>query len=292
MRAHVAAREVVLHLIIGSEMRLTLQDDAKAMEKRIAGAAEAASPQPHTRRVLFVQTRRGYGNLSHWITASRRRASKGAHLAHPGEIEGKVPNVPKLAELPECLALLVPDASQSFETVFAHAMGLNSWFQDRAAIAVSLLHRPGDEALVKLTRRATESAGLPIVATGDVLMHLHSGKPLQDVLSATRLKLPVAKCGLRLGSNAEHYLRGRARLANLYERAWLENSPTLAGRCSVSLTKLKYEDPREVVPEGTTPIGHLRDMACERLIRRYPGKDVTLWMPTIEKEYGSRSRSS
>ena len=287
-----AAGEVGLHLIIGSEMRLTLQGDAKAMEKRIAGAAEAASPQPHTRRVLFVQTRRGYGNLLHWITASRRRASNGAHLAHPGDIEGKVPNVPKLAELPECLALLVPDASQSFETVFAHAMGLNTWFQDRAAIAVSLLHRPGDEALVKLTRRATEFAELPIGATGDVLMHLLSHKLLQDVLSATRLKLPVAKCGLRLGSNAEHYLRGRARLANLYERAWLENSPTLAGRCSVSLTKLKYEDPREVVPEGTTPIGHLRDMACERLIRRYPGKDVTLWMPTIEKEYGSRSRSS
>ena len=73
VRAHVAAREVGLHLIIGSEMRLTLQGDAKAMEKRIAGAAEAASPQPHTRRVLFVQTRRGYGNHLHWITASRRR---------------------------------------------------------------------------------------------------------------------------------------------------------------------------------------------------------------------------
>ena len=284
VRAHVAAREAGLHLIIGSEMRLTLPGDANALKKKIAGAAEAGSPQPHARLVLLAQTRRGYGNLSHWITVSRRRASKGAYLAHPGDIEGKVPNAPTLAGLPECLALLVPDASQSFETVFAHAMWLKTWFQDRAAIAVSLLRRPGDEELVKLARRVAEFTGLPIVATGDVLMHLRSRKPLQDVLSATRLKLPVTECGLRLGSNAEQYLRGRARLANLYEREWLENSLTLAGRCNFSLTELKYEYPREVVPEGKTPIGHLRDMACEGLIRRYPGKDVTHWMPTIEKE--------
>src|SRR5207253_1020264 len=112
VRAHVEAQSQKLHLIVGSEIRLTLP----------------SSGEPHARLVLLAQTRRGYGNLSHWITVARRRAEKGSYLAHPGDVEGKVPNAPTLAGLPECLALLVPSASQSFEEIFAHAMWLKTWF--------------------------------------------------------------------------------------------------------------------------------------------------------------------
>ncbi len=74
VRAHVAAREIELPLVIGSEMRLTLPSGA-----------------PHARLVMLAQTRRGYGNLSHWITVARRRPAKGAYLPHPGDLEGQVP---------------------------------------------------------------------------------------------------------------------------------------------------------------------------------------------------------
>jgi error-prone DNA polymerase len=141
VRAHVEAQAQKLHLLIGSEIRLTLP----------------TSGAPHARLVLLAQTRRGYGNLSHWITVARRRAEKGCYLAHPGDVEGKVPNAPTLAGLPECLALLVPSASQSFEEIFAHAMWLKTWFQDRAAIALELLHRAGDDELVE---RVVRVAGL------------------------------------------------------------------------------------------------------------------------------------
>ena len=274
VRAHVAAREAGLHLIIGSEMRLVLPGDAKAPR----------APEPHARLVLLAQTRRGYGNLSHWITVARRRAAKGAYLAHPGDIEGKVPNAPTLTGLPDCLALLVPDASQSFETVFAHAMWLKTWFQDRAWIAASLLRRPGEDDLLNTIHGVAGFSGLPVVATGDVLMHVRSRKPLQDTLTATRLKLPVAQAGLALEPNAEQHLRSRARLANLYPPEWLQNTLAVAGRCGFSLDELKYEYPREVVPEGETPISHLRKLAYEGLVKRFPDKEVIHWMPKIEKE--------
>ncbi|HWI10044.1 MAG TPA: PHP domain-containing protein, partial [Burkholderiaceae bacterium] len=222
VRAHVAAREAGLPLIVGSEMRLTLPTRVtttanKNKKKEEGGGAPPPPPSlPHARLVLLAQSRRGYGNLSHWITVARRRAAKGAYLAHPGDLEGKVPNAPTLAGLPECLALLVPDAAQSFETVFAHAMWLKTWFQERAWLALSLLRRPGDEELVDVARRVAQFTGLRIVATGDVLMHRRSRKPLLDVLAATRLKQPVAECGWQLESNAEQHLRSRARLAALY----------------------------------------------------------------------------
>ena len=125
---------------------------------------------PHARLVLLAQTRRGYGNLSEWITVARRRAPKGQYLAHPSDLEGRVPNAPTLAGLPGCFALLLPRAGQPFEEVFAHAMWLKTWFQDeRCAIAVELLHRADDEQLLETVQRVAQVSGLPLVAAGGVL---------------------------------------------------------------------------------------------------------------------------
>ena len=265
VRAHVEAQERQLHLIIGSEMRLTLPG-RNANE----GKGKDLPGPPHARLVLLAQTRRGYGNLSHWITVARRRAPKGSYVAHPGDVEGQVPNAPTLAGLPECLALLVPDASQPVDVVLAHAQWLKTWFQDRAGIALSLLRRPGDETLLSIVEQVAQRSGLPIVATGDVLMHVRSRKPLQDVLSATRLKLPVAQCGVQLESNAEQHLRSRLRLAALYKQEWLQNTLLWASRCSFSLTELSYEYPQEIVPFGETPSSYLRRLTEEGVPRRFP----------------------
>jgi len=268
VRAHVEAQRRQLHLIIGSEIRLTLPDEGG----------------PHARLVLLAQTRRGYGNLSHWITVARRRAAKGSYLAHPSDLEGGVPDAPTLAGLPDCLALLVPDAAQSFEAVFAHAMWLRTWFQERAAILIERLHRPGDDELVATVQRVAQLLGLRVAAAGDVLMHLRSRKSLQDTLTATRLGLPLSQCGLQLAPNAEQYLRTRSRLAALYEPAWLDNTLVLAAQCSFSLKELKYEYPREVVPEGMTPIAHLRQLTWAGVPRRFPDGIKPEWTKQIEDE--------
>ncbi len=268
VRAHAEAQQHKLHLIIGSEIRLQLP----------------ANGEPHARLVLLAQTRRGYGNLSHWITVARRRAAKGSYLAHPGDIEGKVPGAPTLAGLPECLALLVPEAGQPFERIFAHAMWLKTWFQDRAAIALELLYRPGDDALREQVRKVAQFTGLPIVAAGDVLMHVRSRKPLQDVLTATRLKRTVADCGRELPANAEQHLRSRSRLAALYADEWLANTVALAARCSFSLGELKYEYPKEIVPDGETPTSHLRKLTFAGVETRFPQGLDDEWRAQIEHE--------
>jgi len=275
VRAHVEAQAQKLHLVIGSEIRLTLP----------------TSGAPHARLVLLAQTRRGYGNLSHWITVARRRAEKSSYLAHPGDVEGKVPNAPTLAGLPECLALLVPSASQSFEEIFAHAMWLKTWFQDRAAIALELLHRAGDDELVERVVRVAGLVSLRIVAAGDVLMHVRSRKPLQDTLTATRLGLAVAECGLALEANAEQHLRSRGRLAALYEAEWLHNTLLLAGQCRFSLGELRYEYPQEIVPVGETPASYLRKLTYAGAERRFgngkgpvdPRDGKTTPSPLLEK---------
>ena len=268
VRAHVEAKEQKLHLIIGSEMRLTLPD----------GGA------PHARLVLLAQVLRGYANLSHWITVARRRAPKGSYLAHPGDVEGKVPNAPMLAGLGGCCALLVPSAAQGFDEILVHARWLKTWLQDRCAIAIELLHRADDDDLVDHVVRVAQDTGLAIVAASDVLMHVRSRKPLQDMLAATRLGKPVAECGFALGPNAEQHLRSRSRLAALYEPAWLEQTMAIAADCKFSLDELKYQYPEEIVPPGETPTSHLRKLTYDGVPRRFPKGLSEKHRATIEKE--------
>lgn len=275
VRAHLEARECGLPLIVGTEMRLTAPPVMPAATNPLPGSEDdgaADHPMTGARLVLLAQNRRGYANLSHWITVARRRAPKGAYAAHASDLEGRVPNAPILAGLPGCLALLVPSAGDAPETVFAQAQWLQRWFghDDRAFLALELLLRPGDDELRTTVRRVAAATGLPIVAAGDVRMHLRSRKPLLDVLTATRLKQPVAACGLALEPNAEVHLRSRARLARLYEPEWLAATLALARRCTFSLTELEYQYPKEIVPAGETPTSWLRKLVYAKAPDRFP----------------------
>lgn len=276
VRAHVAARDRPLHLIVGAEMRLSQPP---------VSSGEPVHEHP-MRLVLLAQTRRGYGNLSQWITVARRRATKGNYLAHATDLEGHVPAAPMLAGLPDCLGLLVVRADQPFDLVFAQAVWLKTWFRDRAVLALELLHRAGDDDLLACVERVAALTGLPIVAAGDVLMHVRSRKALQDTLTATRVSRPVSACGWQLEPNAEQHLRSRARLAALYDPAWLDQSLVLAKRCKFSLKELKYEYPQELVPPGATPISHLRALTYAGVPKRFPEGLKDEHAEQIEKELG------
>ncbi len=278
VRAHVEAKRSGLHLIVGAEMQLT-HPVAKDKGERVA------EPGCGPRLVLLAQSRRGYGNLSQWITVARRRAAKGSYLAHAADVEGRVPHAPYLAGLPGCIALLLPADAQSFETVFAHAMWLKTWFgADRAFVSVQWHHGTHDAARLDVLQRVGQASGLALVASGGVLMHARSRKPLQDVLSATRLKRPVSACGLALQANGEAHLRSRARLASLFRREWLDATLHIAGQCAFSLDELRYEYPEEIVPAGHTPTSWLRRLSEQGVQRRFPHGMPSRHRATLEEE--------
>jgi len=274
VRAHAEAKRLGLHLIVGTEMQLT--------HPPVKGRPDAP---PGPRLVLLAQTRRGYGNLAQWVTVARRRAAKGAYLAHPSDVEGRVPHAPYLAGLPDCIALLLPCALQGFEAVFAHAMWLKTWFgTERAFIAVELLHQVHDAQLADVAQQVAQSTGLAVVAAGGVLMHARSRKPLQDVLAATRLNTPVAECGFGLQPNAEAHLRSRQRLASLYPPEWLAATLHIAGACAFSLDELRYEYPEEIVPAGHTPTSWLRRLVDQGVARRFPAGMPAAYRATLDEE--------
>lgn len=236
-RAHGAAKKHQLPLIVGSQFRVR-GDGAETGDFTLA---------------LLATSLHGYGNLCEFITRLRRSSDKGTYrLALPG-IDA--------AALADCLAIAVPPRSATPAQTGATARWLLGAFLGRCWLGVTQLRLFDDEVHLQRLRDASALTAVPLVAVGDAHMHLRSRKPLQDVLTATRIGRPLTACGYALTPNAEQHLRTRLRLAQCFPPDLLAQTLVIAQRCAGwSLDELRYQYPAEVVPPGRTPAQHLRDL--------------------------------
>ena len=241
VRAHLAAKETGLPLLIGSELTLT----------------------DGTKLVLYATNRQTYGDLTQLITRGRRgKAIKGSYILTRDDV----------AELASrCPALWIPSHPNPLPPLGEreHIEWIADVFPGRAWIAAELFARSGDCARLEALRELSQRSGLPLVAAGDVHMHVRARRALQDTLTAIRLRTPLAECGYALFPNGERHLRSRAVLGKLYPRELLEATLDVVALCSFSLDELRYEYPEELVPQGETPASHLRKLVEAGLVRRY-----------------------
>jgi error-prone DNA polymerase len=217
--------------------------------------------------VLLAQNRAGYGNLSALVTLGRRRARKGGYRLTRNDLAGW-----DGAGVPDCLALWVAESRRRRH---------GDPREGQARWLAEALYRPGlDRLRTPPAARRRRAAGrparagggrvLPLVAAGDVHMHVRSRRPLQDALTALRLKTTVSEAGHALFANGERHLRSRLALARLYPPELLAETLKVAALCNFSLDELRYEYPEEVVPAGETPDSWLRRLTERGLARRYP----------------------
>ncbi|WP_063587756.1 error-prone DNA polymerase [Achromobacter ruhlandii] len=267
VRAHVEAKTQKLPLIIGATFRLR--------------AGPEAAPLDLT---LLAQTREGYGNLSELITLARTRAPKGEYRLAPEDFTAPPPGYEHLRHLPECLAILSPVYGDDPDRMAQQARWLAATFPRRAWVGLTLLYRSRDDLHRAAVDHAARAAELPVVALGQVQMHVRSRKPLHDTLTGIRIHQPVSQCGYALSGNAEQHLRTRMRLANLYPPEALAQTLVVARRCAFSLDELRYEYPDEIIPRGHTPATYLRQETLAGAARRFPGGTPAHVSEQIEKE--------
>ena len=249
VRAHVAAKKHGLKLLVGGQFRVGW------------GMASAADTTPFDLTVLACDLH-GYGNLCQFITKLRRAAPKGTYHLDISNISGD--------ELTDCVVLASPKRMAEPAQLVTVAKWLLDHFIGRCWFGVDLLRILTDEMWLHRLREVSASSAIPLVAAGDVHFHVRSRKPLQDVLTATRIGKPLTECGLDLQPNAERHLRTRLRLAQTYPEDLLAETLTVAARCVFSLDELRYQYPDEVVPTGETPASYLRRITYEGAGRRWP----------------------
>ncbi|NNM62361.1 MAG: error-prone DNA polymerase [Steroidobacteraceae bacterium] len=240
VRAHLAAREHGLALIVGAELRCACG----------------------LRLVALARTRRGYGALSRLISLGRRAGAKGEYsLARAQLADG----------LEDCLLIWLPATGPDATRWREELLWLRERFAARLWIGVELLTSGTDARRLAELEALGGELQVPRVAAGDVHMHRRGRRALQDVLTAIRLNTPLAAAGFALFSNGERHLRPLRRLRELYPAPLLAATLEIAERCRFDLGELRYEYPQEIVPAGQTPASHLRALTEEGARPRWPG---------------------
>ena len=221
------------------------------------------------RLVALARNVTGWGNLCEFITAARRDAKKGEYSVSRERSDFSL--------LGECEILVAPvrEGPDAIDAADAPALqAIAAWakslFRERAWLAAELTLGLDDALWLDTLQRVSAAAGVPLVAAGDVHMHVRSRKALQDVITAVHEGKVVGECGLALQPSAERYLRPRVRLGGIYPSELLANTLAVAARCDFSLESIKYQYPLETVPPGMTPAEALRRFTIEGAGERYP----------------------
>ena len=260
-RAHLAAKKARLPLMVGSQFRVQGQG-ARTGDFTLA---------------LLATSLQGYGNLCEFITRLRRSSEKGTYRLTLAAMDPDA--------LGDCVAIAVPPRHATLAQTDATARWLLDAFLGRCWLGVTQLRLMDDEIHLQRLRQASALTAVPLVAVGDVHMHVRSRKPLQDVLTATRIGRPLTDCGYALTPNAEQHLRTRLRLAQCFPPDLLAETLHIAQRCTGwSLDEMRYQYPAEVVPPGLTPAQHLRALTEAGAHERWPEGVPTPIRAQIEHE--------
>ncbi|MGB2155120.1 MAG: error-prone DNA polymerase, partial [Porticoccaceae bacterium] len=236
VKAHVAALDCDLQLIIGSEFRLEGQ-----------------------RLIVLVSNRQSYAELSALITLARRRSSKGEYQLKWPDLSGTMGN-----------SLLIWLPSGDLEPDHEVGERLSYWFKDRLWIGVEHLLDGNESYQYYYYRNLAALWQLPMVACGDVHMHCKERRALQDTLTAIRHSCSVMELGERRFPNAERRLRSLPHIEKLYPATLLAETLHIAKRCHFSLEELRYQYPSDVVPPHLTPAEQLRLLTEQGAQQRWP----------------------
>jgi len=236
VKAHVAAKEHNLKLIIGSELTLT----------------------EGIRLVALVPDRKAYGELSGLISRARRRCGKGDYIVRLRDV---------IFHLKRCLLILLPDDTVNQR---AHLQQLAKRCKGRVWIGISRLLGNDEWRRFKHRYHIAQTLQVPMVACGEVQMHSAKRKALHDILTAIRTQTPVQELGHRRLVNSQQHLRRLDTLTSLYPETLIQETRHVADQCQFSLDELRYEYPEEVVPPHHTANSYLRQEVAAGATLRWP----------------------
>ena len=247
VRAHAAAKEQGLPLIVGAEIEI--QDGPPL--------------------VLWAPSRAAYGRLSRLLTVGRRRAEKGECELYWSDVvehaEGLLAGLSPWRNWQDGQAVREPCRLASLRAAA-------ELFGNRGYLLAPLHWGPDDQTRCELYKSLSSQLRLPLIADGDVCYHVPARMVLHDIMAAIRKGQVLTMVPDQLLPNAQRHLRAIEQLRDVYAElpGAIERTVEVAERCHFSLDELRYEYPEELAPSGLTPFEYLEQQAWEGAHRRYP----------------------
>ncbi|GJL65075.1 MAG: error-prone DNA polymerase [Nitrospirales bacterium] len=233
VRAHAAAMDAGMRYIVGVKLKLTDGQEFLA----------------------YPKDRQAYGRLCRLLSKGKLRTVKGScDLTIEDILDwGLGSFLITLNVAPNNIVRL----SELFENnVFC---GLNPHYDGR------------DNQRFKKQAEIAQRLNVPLIATGNVLLHKAARRPLADILTCIRERCTIDNIGKRALLNAERRLKSPFEIHKIY-KAYPEavtNTGLIVNQCLFSLSELKYEYPEEI-SDGKPPLQRLRELTDDGLRDRYP----------------------
>src|SRR5947199_3396300 len=184
--------------------------------------------------LVYPRDRAAYGRLCQLLTRGKRGD------AEKGECHLKFDDLLEFAE-GQLLVVVLPHRFEAQKALDPLGRPQRS-LADGLWLAASLLYRGDDRRRLARLHGIATTAGVPLLATNEVLYHHPSRRPLQDVLTCIREKTTIDAIGRRLEANAERYLKSAQEMARLFRDIREANEETMgfAGGVNFSMDQLKY----------------------------------------------------
>ena len=242
VRAHMAAREQAIRLVVGARLRPVDGPDI----------------------IVHPCNRAGYEGLSQLLSEANIRGSKASPVLHLAD----------LARLPSSTALLVmpplhPDAAYQ-----GHLQAIRQIAKGHIFVGISLYRDGVDTIRCHLLKTAASALGLDVAAAGDALYHNPARRPLADVLTCIREKKRLDDAGYLLSRNAERHILCPAETLRRWRSCpeGLSGANRLAALCQFTLDDLAYEYPSAITSNGRTATQELEFQTWRGAEKRYPDK--------------------
>jgi len=259
VRAHVAAKEAGIPLVVGCRLTLTEPDGLSLL--------------------VYPTDRASYGRLCRLLTIGKRRAPKS---------ECRLTLDDLLSHQKDLLAILIPRFMES-DGMPPELLRLREAFDDdRLSVAVTRLYGWRDRERIRQCEELAKKLRVPCVAINDVHYHVAERRPLQDVLTCVRHGCTIKEAGYRLFANGERYLKPVEEIARL----WCDHPLAIARTVEIAeransfkLDQLQYEYAEETCPPGRTPMDHLKALTWDGAGERYPNGVPEKVRSALEHEF-------
>ncbi|ESQ88065.1 DNA polymerase [Asticcacaulis sp. AC460] len=239
VRAHVAAKETGVRLIIGCRLDLT---DGMSI-------------------LVYPVERAGYGRLCRLLSLGKSRGGKGACDLEWSDVEDFCDGL---------IAIFIPDEADELCSV--RLRKFKQVFADRAYMALTLRHRQNDHMRLHELSNLAFKHRVPTVVTNDVLYHIHERAMLHDVVTCIRNRCTIDTMGDLRHRYADRFLKSPEEMGRLFSeyRQAMARTIEIADRCRFSLTELEYQYPEEKLMPGMSAIEALKRLSWAGAKWRYP----------------------
>tara|TARA_B100000029_G_scaffold389840_1_gene386457 strand:- start:169704 stop:172859 length:3156 start_codon:yes stop_codon:yes gene_type:complete len=260
IRAHVRARDLDIHLIVGSQVSLQNGSDI----------------------LLLAQNQEGYSQLCQLLT-------NGQLSSHKGECRVSWEEV--CHHNPGLIALWIGESypikstfSENYNSTFILEQ-LKSNFEDRLYVLLARHHHAEEPLREIQLRELANKLRVPTVAAVEVLYHVPERRRLQDVLTCIREGVTLPEAGQLIRPNDQYFMKSMDDMKRLFadDLVSLERTREISERCNFHLGEIHYRYPLERLPKGKTSIQYLEERTFEGAAQRLGDKFETQ-IPQLRKE--------